>query len=97
MKRAIYACDVGSTRVQSDGRPSFAWARVDPDDSGLRVVGSRQIRELTGCVGEDLRSGASVALGFEAPLFVPVPDDARRLSAGRTNEGSRSFAAPIGG
>jgi hypothetical protein len=37
-----------------------------------------------------------VALGFEAPLFIPVPTDAASLCRGRTSEGSRSFAAPAG-
>lgn len=46
---------------------------------------------------EDLEVGYSIALGFEAPLFIPVPESANDLSRGREGEGNRSFAAPAGG
>lgn len=52
--------------------------------------------ELATAIAADLRRGRSVALGFEAPLTIPVPEDHRRLSFGRSNEGNRSFAAPPG-
>lgn len=52
--------------------------------------------ELATAIAADLRGGRSVALGFEAPLTIPVPEDHRRLSYGRSNEGNRSFAAPTG-
>jgi hypothetical protein len=47
MNRAIYACDVGSTRPQEDGQPNFAWAKVIPSDPNSRVVGSSNILDLT--------------------------------------------------
>ena len=40
--------------------------------------------------------GHSIALGFEAPLFIPVPNASSDLSRGRKNEGSPSWAAPPG-
>ena len=71
----------GATRAETDYSPRSLAALVDA--SGADVVFH--------CAG-----GASVALGFEAPLFIPVPQDASRLSRGRTGEGNRSFAAPPG-
>lgn len=88
--RRIYAVDVGST--QSD---SFAWIRVDPERP-TRLFGSSCIELLSERLVADLSAQRSVALGFEAPLFIPVPAAASRLSKGRANEGSPCWAAPPG-
>jgi hypothetical protein len=93
--RTIYAVDVGSTRCKPGGTPNFGWARVDPEYPNT-VNGSSEIGALADAVVQDLSSGNSIALGFEAPLFIPVPELASKLCHGRTNEGSRSFAAPAG-
>jgi hypothetical protein len=94
-ERVVYACDVGSTRT--DGRlrpqPSFGWARADRADD---ITGGRSISCLVKAVAQDLSLGRSVALGFEAPLFIPIPRGAENLCRGRTSEGSRSFAAQAG-
>ena len=90
--RAIYACDVGSTRRKV---PKFAWARILPERSS-EVVGSSDIRLLLSFLEDDLRGGRSVALGFEAPLFMPIADRAEDLSRGRSGEGGRSMFAPAG-
>ena len=37
-----------------------------------------------------------VALGFECPLFVPVPEDPARLTARRDGEGQRPWSAAAG-
>ncbi len=90
--RAVYACDVGSTRAR---HVKFAWVRIDPD-SPCEVIGSSNIRTLASNVEHDLTHGRSVALGFEAPLFIPVPESADDLSTGRKGEGARSWSAPAG-
>ena len=90
--RAIYACDVGSTLSTV---PKFAWTRILPERS-TEVIGSSDIRVLASFLEDDLRGGRSVALGFEAPLFMPVPDRAEDLGRGRAGEGSRSMFAPAG-
>jgi hypothetical protein len=93
--RRIYAIDVGSTRCDR-GKPSnFAWARLDPAHPKT-LTGSSDIELLAERLIHDLVARHSVALGFEAPLFVPVPSLAANLCRGRANEGSRSFAAPAG-
>ena len=90
--RAVYACDVGSTRIRV---PKFAWARILPERSS-EVVGSSDIRLLLSYLEDDLRDGRSLALGFEAPLFMPIPDRAEDLSRGRSGEGGRSMFAQAG-
>lgn len=90
----IYAVDVGSTLNGRNG-VAFAWAKVSL--IGDHPITSIDPVELAYSVASDLSSGRSVALGLEAPLFIPVPADVNRLSRGRENEGDRSWAAPAGG
>lgn len=64
--RAVYAIDVGKTREPAN----FAWARVEPENA-TEVIGSHDIQVLVCKLVHDLDRGYSVALGFEAPLFIP--------------------------
>ena len=95
ISRRIYAVDVGTTLPDRHGRSSFAWARVNPEKP-KGIIGSSCIETLSACACRDLTAGRSVALGFEAPLFIPIPTASSRLSRGRGNEGSPSWAAPPG-
>lgn len=90
MKPVCYACDVGSTKSKG-----FGWARFELDD-GSQPIGSSEIDQLTHKLREDMSTGRSVALGFEAPLYMPVPEESRALSSGREDEGNRSMFAPAG-
>ncbi|CAN5904923.1 hypothetical protein BH23ACT11_BH23ACT11_04000 [soil metagenome] len=90
MKRAIYACDVGSTRAGN-----FGWVRVEPD-TPKEIKGCSEICALVTKIKEDLEHGYSIALGFEAPLFIPVPQGDDDLSKGRKGEGNRPFSAQAG-
>jgi len=87
-RRTIYACDCGSPR-----RGNFAWTVVSPDRA---PGGGDDINRLVECLVRDLNAGHSVALGFESPLFVPVPDAANDIGRGRLGEGSRPFSAGAG-
>ena len=92
-RRRIYGVDVGSTQQ----KPSrFAWTRIDPDEERI-PAGNCSITSLCRSLVDDLKEGRSVALGFEAPLFIPVPTCADELSEGRGNDGNRSCFAPAGG
>jgi hypothetical protein len=86
--RKIYACDCGSPR-----KGNFAWTTVLPDGS---PQGSADIDRLVEDLARDLNSGYSVALGFEAPLFVPVPVGACSIGRARQGEGNRPFSAGAG-
>ena len=91
-RRRIYCVDVGSTR-----QDSFAWTRVDPAESDPVPAGNYSIESLCRRLVDDLQESRSVALGFEAPLFLPVPTCVDDLSGGRDNEGNRSCFSPQGG
>lgn len=90
----IYAVDVGSTLNGRNGI-AFAWAKV-PRVGGQPMV-SVDPEALTDSIASDLRVGEPVAIGLEAPLYLPVPTDVTRLSRGRQNERDRSCFAPAGG
>lgn len=96
LHRRIYAVDVGTTLPQRpDWKPHFAWASVDPEAPDV-IVGSLSVELLGDWLVKDLTARRSVALGFEAPLFIPVPTAASNLCRSRNNEGSPSWSAPPG-
>ena len=89
MNRIVYACDIGSVKSGT-----FAWAR----NASLQntPTASNDIDDLIANIVRDSRSGLAISLGFEAPLFLPIPDDSTNLNSGRTGESSRSMFAPVG-
>ncbi len=87
-KFSVYAADIGSI-----ANNKFAWCR--DDNSGL-PDGNGEIREMVKSVSRDLSQGVSVALGFEAPLFVPVAEEPKELNRARKGEGSRPWSAGAG-
>lgn len=92
MDVGIYCADIGSV---PSGR--FGWARSDADDAAIeRHRGGSEIVDLVEAVADDLVTGRGIALGFECPLFVPVPEEALRLGAARVGDGNRSWSAGAG-
>ena len=89
MNPVVYACDIGSVKSGT-----FAWARNVSRDSA--PTASVDIDDLIAAVTRDVANGLPIALGFEAPLFLPVPDESSQLNSGRTGETSRSMFAPAG-
>jgi hypothetical protein len=47
-------------------------------------------------IARDLNEDWQVALGFECPLFVPIPDDPRELTSARQGDGDRPWSAGAG-
>jgi hypothetical protein len=80
----VFCADVGSVR---SGR--FGWACGSPPTDDAREVNASSPQHLADAVAEQLGAGRAVALGFECPLFVPVPEVAERLGAARAGEGNR--------
>jgi hypothetical protein len=89
---AVYCADVGSIK-----QGNFGWAREEVPGSEIEHHrGGTEIVELVDAVADDLGAGVPVALGFECPLFVPVPEDPFRLGAARPGEGTRPWSAGAG-
>ncbi len=94
MDPVIYAADIGSI-----ASGNFGWARLDPRQGSAQVERSKgiEIAELVDAVAQDLQDRRpAVALGFECPLFVPVPEDPFLLGAARPGEGNRPFSGGPG-
>jgi hypothetical protein len=88
----VYCADIGSVPNKR-----FGWARTTADSNGTEIHASGpDIDELLGCVAEDLGRGKRVALGFECPLFVPVPNDPLALGKARCGEEDRPWSAGAG-
>lgn len=86
---AVFCADVGSVRQER-----FGWAR-DGDDPDEAQEISRP-SQLVAAVVAELSVGHPVALGFECPLFVPVPEDELDLGRARHGEGNRPWSAGAG-
>jgi len=84
-------------RRRLDQAGKLRWAREEvPSGEIERHRGGTEIAELVEAVAGDLGDGVPVALGFECPLFVPVPEDPFRLGSARPGEGSRPWSAGAG-
>jgi hypothetical protein len=54
------------------------------------------IAEFADGIAADLTNGAHVAVGFECPLFLPVPEQPEGLTSARPGEGDRAWSAGAG-
>ena len=86
----IHCADIGSV-----AKGNFGWARFDCADQPTCTVG-QDITDFADAIASDLNANHPIALGFECPLFVPVPDDPKRLTSARTGEGNRPWSAGAG-
>ena len=84
---AINCADIGS--ITND---NFGWAAVH----GEQQRDGTTIDGLVDDVVQSLAEGVKVALGFECPLWVPVPDDPSGLTAKRGMEGDKPWSAAAG-
>lgn len=88
----VFCADIGSI-----ARDSFAWARRIPGENEEEVHQPESIEALAAAVVDALRHGQPVALGFEAPMFVPVPEQSDLLGKARPcDAGSPSWSSQVG-
>ncbi len=90
MALVIHCADIGSIC-----RNNFGWARLEVDQAVGCSTGC-DIQVFAKQIAMDLNAGQHVALGFECPLFVPVPDDPNGLTSARPGEGDRAWSAGAG-
>lgn len=83
MDLAVYAVDVGSIPQKRLG-----WARADVPGGGVDPEAQTDIERLVDAAVADLAAGGAVALGFECPLYVPVPADSQLLGKARKGTGT---------
>lgn len=83
----IAAVDVGSVR---NGK--FGWFTRSPLNTHQGVHPDGLLEILT----SELDAGRSLALGFECPLYLPLPAAADDLGRARNGEGNRAWSAGAG-
>ena len=83
--KVIAAIDVGS-------RLKLPWFRIGA--SGTRA--GADLDDLATALRSDLQSGAQVALGFEAPLWIPRAHASLEIGRARRGEGNRPWSAGAG-
>ena len=91
MTLVIHCADIGSIR-----RGNFGWARLEVVANDSRCTTGCEIQEFVDTIAADINAGHPVALGFECPLFVPVPEDPGNLTSARPGEGNRAWSAGAG-
>jgi hypothetical protein len=85
---AIYGVDTGVYNANRQGDPlsntTLAWARFNRDafhdgmlldDQRDIFITGRDIRRLVDLLKKDIESQTAVAIGFEAPMWIPSPRD----------------------
>ena len=87
----VFCADVGSV---SRGR--FGWARSGTLSDVDQVHDTSKPSHLVEAICAELAAGRPVALGFECPLFVPVPIDQLALGRARSGDGNRAWSAGAG-
>jgi hypothetical protein len=87
----VFCADVGSVKSGN-----FGWARTEGEEGSVADHDSSRPSDLAEAVVAELHRGRAVALGFECPLFVPVPALDTALGAGRSGEGNRPWSAGAG-
>lgn len=85
----VWVADVGSI-----SRNHFGWCKAAPIKGTLRI--GVDIAEFADGICEDISDERKVALGFECPLFIPVPEDSAKLGKARVGDGDRAWSATAG-
>jgi hypothetical protein len=91
MGLVLHCADIGSV-----ARGNFGWARLAADDPSASCSTGSDIRLFADIIAADLDAGHRVAVGFECPLFVPVPDTPKGLTSARPGEADRAWSAGAG-
>lgn len=86
-KRTIYCADIGSV-----ANNRFGWVRLAGDQSHKDNCIVAFVENIACAIAK----GRMVALGFECPLWIPVPPEPQRLTKGCRVDGNRPWSAGAG-
>lgn len=87
----MFCADIGSI-----AQDNFGWARRNAE-LGVEVHDGNDIEAFADAVIDALAAERPVALGFEAPMFVPVPLGPHQLAKARpTDVGKPAWSSPPG-
>ncbi len=74
----------------------FGWARLAIDAADRACNTGCDIHSFADAIASDINPEHRVALGFECPLFVPIPDDPEDLTSSRPGKGNRAWSVGAG-
>ncbi len=83
----IYCADIGSV-----AKKRFGWARVVGEQEHM----CNCIMGFVDDIASTIANGRKVALGFECPLWVPIPTNPQCLTNARRIDGNRAWSAGAG-
>lgn len=83
--RVVAALDVGAVR-------NIGWWHLVDDTAS----DGTDLNDLCRRIAEDLAAGRQVALGFEAPLWIPRASEIAMLGRARRGDGNRAWSAGAG-
>ena len=86
----IWCADIGSIK-----KKNFGWCRAELGKIDSWSIGT-SIEEFSIGIAKDLSNGYKVAVGFECPLFLPIPDEPLNLTSARNGEKDRAWSAGAG-
>lgn len=86
----VFCADIGSI-----AKNKFGWAGISIPNEEPSVTGS-DINKFVEVISSALVSDRRASVGFECPLFVPIPKDPKHLTSARNGEGNRAWFAGAG-
>lgn len=87
----VWCGDIGSLKNNK-----FGWCRGLIKGDRPWFIEGTDIVEFCSGISKDLTDGKKIAIGFECPLFVPIPDNPVLLTSARQGEGNRAWSAGAG-
>ena len=85
---SVFCADIGT-----EARGKFGWCGVTPS---FRPMQGSRIDPFIDYIVEALSKHPKIAIGFEAPMFVPMRDDSSTLLNQRAGEAGSPFSAGAG-
>lgn len=82
--------------IDAGGKANVGWVVDAADGDRERGTGATTLDELTAAVLRSMRAGRSVALGIEAPLYLPIATSEAEINSKRDDEYNRPWSAGAG-
>lgn len=88
----VFCADIGSVR-----QDNFGWFGLLPSlgRSPMEISGS-DIRDFAATLASAIREHGKASVGFECPLFIPLPENPDDLTSARPGEGTKPWSVMSG-
>lgn len=88
----VFCADIGSIKQRN-----FGWFAFLPSlgKQFIELSGS-DITEFVSAINQAIKEYGKASIGFECPLFIPIPENPLELTSARPGEGSRAWSTSAG-